>query len=155
MRHHHRIVLALALSALASAIPAACGSPTQVRRDVPLGEAFWLDAGGLAVLREGSMVLRFREIASDSRCPTEALVRCVSAGSARVEVSLASEVGDETVFDLDTDGRLGRSERTIGALRVHLIEVRPSVRAEAPIDAREYQARFMVTRPVAYLSGRP
>lgn len=148
-------LLTLALASLASLAQSACGSPTQVRRDVRLGDPFWLDAGGLAVLREGSMVLRFREISADSRCPTEALIQCVNAGSARVEVSLASEVGDETIFDLDSNGQLGLTERTVGALRVRLVEVRPSARAEGPIDAHEYQARFVVTRPVAYVSGRP
>ncbi len=155
MRARLAALIVFALTGVASLVPSACGSPTQVRRDVPLGESFWLDAGGLAVLREGSMVLRFRAIAADSRCPEDALILCVNAGSARVEVSLASEVGDERIFHLDSNEDLGTAERTVDALRVRLLDVRPTARAEPPIDSHEYQARFIVTRPVAYVSGRP
>lgn len=155
MRNRFVLTLALALAATAGLVPSACGSPLQVRRDVPLGESFWLDAGGLAVLREGSMVLRFREVAVDARCPTDALILCVNAGSARVEVSLASEVGDEIVFDLESNEELGPTARTVGALHVRLLELRPAARAQPPIDAHEYQARFIVSRPVAYVSERP
>lgn len=155
MRHRSVTLLTLAIASLAALVPSACGSPTQVRRDVQLGEPFWLDAGGLAVLREGSMVLRFRDIAADGRCPTDALIQCVHAGSARVEVSLASEVGDETVFTLESNVQFGPNARTVGALRVRLLELRPSARAEPPINEDQYQARFVVVRPNAYVSGRP
>jgi hypothetical protein len=139
--------LFLMLLAATLLVPGACGTPTQVQRDVPLAEPFWLEAGGVAVLRDGSKVLRFRRIVNDSRCPADALILCVDAGSATVELSLASEVGDESLFVLNTNAQYGLVAMTVGDLRVELLEVRPPARLEPPLEPGDYEVRLMVTRP--------
>lgn len=142
-----KTVLFLSLFAAVLLVPGACGAPTQVQRDVPLAQPFLLEAGGVAVLREGSRVLRFKRVVNDTRCPTGVLIQCVDAGSATVEFSLASEVGDESIFVLNTNQQYGPSSMMVGALRVELLEVRPPARLDPPLEPGEYEARVIVRRP--------
>jgi hypothetical protein len=61
------------------------GNPTQPGH-VRLGEPFELRAGRSATLDEGLAIV-FDRVASDSRCPLDAL--CVSAGDAVVAVTIS------------------------------------------------------------------
>lgn len=137
-------MLAAALST-ALALPSACGSPTQVRQDVPLGEEFWLEHGGLAVLRDGPTVLRFKRVVTDSRCPTDGLILCVDAGNAALEFTIATGVGDETAFELNSLAGRGPVAQEIEGFRIELLEVAPPARMEPAIEAGEYRARLVVT----------
>lgn len=143
-----RLIPSLLLTAVLStvlALPSACGSPTSVRQDVPLGEAFWLDHGGLAVLSEGPTVIRFKRVVADSRCPVDGLILCVDAGNAALEFSIASEVGDETSFELNSMANRGPVAQVIGGFRVELLEVAPPARMPPGLEPQEYRARLVVT----------
>jgi hypothetical protein len=144
MRLLPSLMLTAALST-ALALPSACGSPTQVRQDVPLGEAFWLEHGGLAVLRDGPTVLRFKRVVTDSRCPTDGLILCVDAGNAALEFTIASGAGDETPFELNSLAGRGPVARELEGFRIELLEVAPPARTQPPMEPGEYRARLVVT----------
>lgn len=144
MRLLPSILLTVAVST-ALALPAACGSPTQVRQDVPLAEPFWMEHGSLAVLSEGPTVIRFKRVVADSRCPVDGLILCVDAGNAALEFSLATEVGDETSFELNSLANRGPTAQVVGAFRIELLEVAPPARTQPAIEAGEYRARLVVT----------
>lgn len=145
MRKLSGFVLAFLL--IAFALPSACGAPTQVRDAAPLGQPFWVDVGGLKVIGDVPTVVRFKRVVSDSRCPTDALVLCASAGNARLEFTIASQVGDETVFELNTLPEFGPSVVEQAGLRIELLTVMPGARLEPPIQPGEYRARLVVSAP--------
>lgn len=134
----------LAFLLISFALPSACGAPTQVRDDVPLGEPFWVNVGHLAVVGNLPTILRFKRVRSDTRCPVE--VVCASAGNARLVFSIASAVGDETLFELNWGGD-GQSVVERRGLRIELLEVMPGKRLEPPMEQEEYRARLVVSVP--------
>lgn len=77
-----------------------------------------------------NLILKPREVLSDSRCAPE--VKCVWAGTVEVKVEFENKVGHgEQVF------RLGEP-LTIGDLVVTLVEVRPSTQAETKDPEHSY-----------------
>lgn len=144
MRILTSLALTMALST-ALALPSACGSPTQVHEDISPGEPFWLGHGGLAVLRDGPRVIRFKRVVVDSRCPTDGLVLCVDAGNAELEFTLADEAGDETPFALNSMANRGPVAQVIGGFRIELLEVAPPARMQPPLEADEYRAKLVLT----------
>ena len=121
----------------------ACGSPTPVHEDAPLGVPFWLDVGGFAVFKDGPSIMRFVAVLEDSRCPADPDVRCVWAGNARLRFTIAFAVGDELPFELNL--LAGDTTAVLGKLRLTLLALRPLARLEPPIEPREYLAQLVVT----------
>ena len=81
------VVLALAVAATACL---KVNSPVQPT--VALGTPFELKVGQTAVV-PGGLTIRFDEVASDSRCPMNAI--CVWAGEARVAMTLSASSGSK------------------------------------------------------------
>ena len=64
-----------------------CGSPTGVNPRFEFGEAFSLREGAVAVSSDGTTVVEFLEVVTDSRCPGGPIV-CIWAGEAIVALSV-------------------------------------------------------------------
>lgn len=118
---------------------AACGSSVGEPRPLPLGEEVTLAPGETA----GSDVrLVFERVASDSRCPIDAL--CIWEGDALVVATLRA-VGAECAVELHTAGSLPH-EGTCAGYGVRLSRLTPAPRAASPVPASAYRATFVVTR---------
>jgi hypothetical protein len=122
-----------------------CGGPTVVRQSVGLGTPFLMAPGERVLLDGADLTLRFIGVEDDSRCPTDALVLCVWAGSATVRLATGTVLADESVLVLHS-GPEPRA-RDVGGFRVELVAVLPEARIEAPIAPTAYRVRVVVTRP--------
>lgn len=103
------------------------------------GREFRLRVGGIARL-DGDVLVAFRGVSGDSRCPID--VVCVWAGDA--EVRLEATIGRMawTAFTLHT----GEEPRTasFSGRTIHLIAVEPSRRSDEAIDPSSYVVRLRV-----------
>ena len=87
-----RYVHAARICILVSMLCAGCaGNSTQPSR-TPLGQPFELQSGASAIL-DGGLTIRFDRVASDSRCPLDAICLQFHAGDAVVVVSMSQGAG--------------------------------------------------------------
>lgn len=103
-----RITIPL-LAVLAGLAMPACSSNAEdpadpdsaaVVAEAPLGRTFQLHPGETARITGLGMLVFFRGVYADSRCPTD--VQCVWAGDAGLRIRVAVRGGDWTPFDLHT-----------------------------------------------------
>lgn len=114
--------------------------------DVELGEPFTLAPGEGAQHTGVDFVLRFLEVASDSRCPED--VNCVWAGDAELVVTIAQN-GEERTHRLHTHGHpVGPSAVDLAsAHRLELLDLQPGTRSDRPIPQESYRATFRLVVP--------
>jgi len=113
------------------------GDPTEpaATLDVQAGETFRLRPGGIARVGSSGLLVGFRGITEDSRCPID--VVCVWEGDAVARVrATASHTDDGTAFDLHTT--LEPKAVEFAGRRITLVAVEPAARAGQPIDADAY-----------------
>src|SRR5262245_42620769 len=84
------ITLMLAIAACNSPARDVLTLPSAPNSTVPLGTDFTLAPGESAAIDGQSMQLMFVKLTGDSRCPTNALIQCVWAGSAVIAVRTTS-----------------------------------------------------------------
>ncbi len=114
------------------------GGPTSP--SVPLDEEFVVAPGDTVEIESTSQSIRFVEVISDSRCPTD--VVCIQAGDAIVRIEILSSAGAES-FDLHTaDGR----PVTDGRLTVTLVRLIPLPVSTRTIAPEEYRATLRASR---------
>lgn len=148
MRPQFRHAILGVLGALLAVAVLACGddaspaSPNAVRAVVPWAP-FTLRPGEVVRIDRTDLLLGLTGVTADSRCPVDALIQCVSAGSARVRLWVGPQVADALPFDLES-GEEPRS-RDLGPLRLHLREVAPPARLGG-IPAGEYVVELLLTR---------
>lgn len=126
------------LGCAAAAAPAPEGGDFSL--DAPFEIAFAESAA--ATLDAQNVLIIFREVAEDSRCPTG--VQCISQGNARVV--LAVRVGDEAPRDVTLNTSRGDASAAVGAFRVALLDVAPYPSAKSPTPPQKYLAKLVVTR---------
>lgn len=121
------LVLALSVSAIAS-VPVL---PEEPRMTLAPGESATVE----------SLRLRFDEVVTDSRCPTD--VDCVWAGLAEVAVTVASG-GESTAYRLFVGAEPGAVVHD--GVTIALVRVAPERLSTRSIEADEYRATFEVRR---------
>lgn len=112
-------------------LPSAPAATLEARQ----GETFRLRPGQTA--RVGDLLVAFRGIAADSRCPAD--VVCVWEGDATARVRVGTDTADLTPFDLHT--ALEPKAIEFGARTVTLVKVEPYPYSSSAIDP----ARYVVT----------
>lgn len=143
------LVFALLISAVPSCMrdqirlgvdPATEGSIATVRTSV--GQSFRLRLGEAAEVKDTPLLVGFREVASDTRCPID--VQCVSAGDAVATIGAINGDQPWRWARLHT-GAEPRQLRDRG-FAVELISLEPHQRAGTTIALGDYVAVLRVTR---------
>ena len=116
------------------------GSSTQPSQ-TPLGEPFELRSGASAIL-DGGLTITFDRVASDSRCPMNAL--CIWAGDALVLVTISQNPGGSVQRELHTD--TAEPDATYLAYSIKLIALAPYPRTDREILPGDYVATLNVTK---------
>lgn len=140
----HHTVFALMTATLAMATTG-CGTAL-VSADPPmLDEAFALEPGESARIEGTGLILTFREVRDDSRCPTD--VTCVWEGDAVVVLRtvLEGSVAEARLHTAGDRDRDGARHVDVGPYRIHLLELEPAPVSEEPIPASAYRATLRVT----------
>jgi hypothetical protein len=130
--------LLAAVLALALTPTAGCGSPSGPAD--ALGETVSLHVGQSASLLDRVLQLRFDDVASDSRCPSD--VQCVRAGEAEVKVTAVSH-GRSEAFSLFVGAAPSSVE--YADFTIELRSLDPYPKQTHPTAREEYVATFRVT----------
>ena len=134
------VVAALLLSVTACMTPSQPGASGSVTPTInaSMGSEFDLSVGQEAKLQGSAVVIRFRGVTEDSRCPSD--VQCVWAGDAVVALSLtgagSSDPSLHTTLDPKAVQYAGRT--------ITLVGVKPIPRSGTKIPALEYVATLRV-----------
>lgn len=130
----------LVLFACSDDTPAGADSRGELASSVEIGETFRLSPGQRARVGDDGLVIGFRGVRQDSRCPVD--VDCVWSGDAAVAVSVAvGRAGPRTVT-LHTD--LEPRAVPIGELVLRLVGLDPEPVSTRRIDPAEYVALLVV-----------
>jgi hypothetical protein len=116
------------------------GSSTQPSQ-TPLGQPFELRSGASAML-DGGLTITFDRVASDSRCPMNAL--CIWAGDAVVALSISQGPGGSVSRELHTNA--AESVTSYLAYSITLLALAPYPRTDRQISPGDYVATLTVAR---------
>ena len=150
IRGYRAVATALALTAM---LPACASDPLRLDSEpealtaaaevqATAGSTFRLRPGQTAAVGGGQILVAFRGVKSDSRCP--AGVNCVWAGDAEVILGVATEGGSWSWTSLHT----GVEPRGFAAhgYRIRLVDVEPGATANSPISSDRYRALLEVLK---------
>lgn len=126
--------LLVLLSACSEGTPAGVRERGELANSVEVGEAFDLAVGQRVRVGDGGLVVGFRGVREDSRCPVD--VTCVWAGDAAVALSLAIGQGGARTATLHTHLE-PRAVRAAG-LMVRVVDLAPEVVSTRRIDPADY-----------------
>lgn len=126
----------------AAAALAACGGSQQsdlatepaATVEARAGETFRMRPGTIARVGTDGLLIAFRAISEDSRCPTD--VTCVWAGDAVARIQAAVGRTDWTSYDLHTT--LEPQSIEFAGHVITLVSVEPARRANESVDASRY-----------------
>lgn len=68
---------------------------------VPINHVFSLALGQSASIKEDKVIIKFKAVLEDSRCPVDAI--CMWAGNGKVEFELLDKTGQSKTFNLNTE----------------------------------------------------
>jgi hypothetical protein len=139
-------ILALALvSVLGAAGCAAQGGPPSNAK-VELDKPFQMRIGQTAEVGSEKIVITFKGVTEESRCPSD--VQCAWAGrvTAALEVSVAGGGPGGITLALDP-GAEDKARAPAAAYQIELREVDPYPISVIPIKAGDYVATIMVSKP--------
>lgn len=131
------LVIVLALTA------ASCRAPVKA----VLGTPVVLPVGQTATFGRSDLDLRFKRVASDSRCPTGAT--CVWAGEAAVTVEARILKGPVETFDIRMPaGNAPDSAvwKPYDAYRIRVVRLDPHPVVHLAVDTTRYAATFLVEK---------
>ena len=119
---------------------AACASnPTGT--EVASGSEFLLRPGESATVEDAGLAVRFDVVASDSRCPADAV--CVQLGSAEAVFTVSEAGRPGTSLTLRTSPRDGQ-RATVGEWMLTLVRLDPYPYSSRPIAASDYRVFLRV-----------
>ena len=141
----HVILLTAMLTAAACNSPArdVLTLPSAPNSTVPLGTDFTLAPGEFVAVNQESLQLTFVRLTGDSRCPTNALIQCVWAGSAIITARATTPGGTR---DLNLETQANKDTATIDRLVVRLVSVAPARLTTDSIPPASYRATLRITR---------
>jgi hypothetical protein len=114
--------------------PAAAAVTSQV------GQTFELRAGQTARVGSAGLLVGFRGVASDSRCPVD--VQCVWAGDAETRIPVTVGNADWTTLTLHTG--LDPRSASFRNYKITLVDLKPAPRSTQRIDSNSYVATLRV-----------
>ena len=107
-----------------------------------LDETFALKAGAVAALRDQDLLIAFRGVATDSRCPVD--VTCVWEGDAAVVIETELREARQSWLLHAPGESVGPRTASVGGLVLELVGLAPAPRSEAPIGPDAYRATLTV-----------
>lgn len=110
-------------------------------RPSPIDRELVLSVGQSAPITAAAISLKFLGVASDSRCPADAL--CVIPGSASVDVQVTTFSGAAQIVRFETGAP---NPVRIGTLTLELVQLAPYPASAQPIDPADYRATLRVRR---------
>lgn len=132
----------LVLFACSDDTPAGADSRGELANSVEVGETFRLSPGQRVAVGDDGLVVGFRGVRDDSRCPTD--VECVWSGDAAVVVSVAVGRAASRTITLHTD--LEPRAARIGELALRLVSLAPEPVSTRRIEPGAYVAALVVER---------
>lgn len=133
----------VALAACDSPVRDGLTFPSAPNSTVPLGTDFTLAPGESVVVNQDALQLTFVRVTGDSRCPVNALIQCVWAGSAVIALRVVSNAGTR---ELPLETQAGRDTVTIDSFLVRLVAVTPEPLTTDPIPPASYRTTMRITR---------
>ncbi|HYH85436.1 MAG TPA: hypothetical protein VEX60_08130 [Pyrinomonadaceae bacterium] len=117
----------------------------QPAKSVRLGREFKLRAGQRAVLKGGSLRIKFAAVENDSRCPKN--VTCVWAGNAEVLLEVGARRGRGKSLKLNSSGSPQLSnEVEYRGYKLKLVSLSPYPQEGRKIAAGDYTVTLLVSR---------
>lgn len=134
------------LSAVSGPAPAGTTAVQLDTVNATLGSSFNLRIGQAARVASAGLVVTFRELLEDSRCPIGA--QCIQAGNAQIVVSARAADGgtNQATLNLTANAQFP-SRATFGGLDVSFQALTPVPRVDTTIARDQYAATLVVTRP--------
>jgi hypothetical protein len=110
--------------------------------EVSLDREFSLQIGHEALIRGESLVIEFRSVLEDSRCPIG--VYCIWAGNARIRLQVQKRGFASSLNELNTyvDPRVA----IYNEYPIELIRLDPYPREQVPVDTSRYVATLRISR---------
>ena len=131
----HHVLLLICLIA----VTGCGGSPT--KPGVPFDQPFTLAVGESASFDGAGVVVEFRGVSGDSRCPADAV--CIQGGDAVVQVRVRTGLSGN--YELHT-GDSSRATARHGSFRISLVDLQPYPFSSRTIEQSEYRATLTVSR---------
>lgn len=150
-----KLRLFVCLMALSGAAAAGCTSdPVQLESEPTpstaeaavhpeIGETFQLSPGEVASVENGDLLIAFRSVGQDSRCPSD--VTCVWAGDAEIHLGTAREGGPWSWSVLHTT--IEPMSLQVEGFVLEVVGLDPVPVSTAPIPQSAYRVSLRVTRP--------
>jgi len=129
-------VICAGFAAAVSVVLAGCPSSGVPR----LGDPLVLAVGDTTTIPDLNLWLRFRQVAFDSRCPSQSL-SCPSLGDAAVVIEIVPFLGESSIDTLHTT--LDPQSATVGLVEVRLARLDPYPVTAGSIPTRDYRATLI------------
>ena len=117
--------------------------PTTQPTTVPIGSDVTLAPGQAVIVNPDALQVTFVGVTSESRCPTNALIQCVWAGSAKIALNVASAAARR---DVSIETQALHDTVTVDRYLVQLVSVMPAPVTLDPIPPSTYRATVRITR---------
>ena len=128
------------MATLLASLVAGC-APTAPPQSAPGSDLLTLAPGQTSPVPSERLRLKFDEVLSDSRCPSD--VTCIQAGEAVVAVTAIAADGTRQRYELHTSGA---TSVVHGALTISLEGLEPRPVSSRPIRPADYRLTLRVHR---------
>jgi hypothetical protein len=108
--------------------------------EIELDKEFEIKVGDSAVLANQGLIIKFKAVTEDSRCPMDAI--CVWAGNAAVNFDLKNSTGDQLSTRLNTF--LDPKSIDFSDVVITLTELNPYPKSTEQINPDDYIAKLIV-----------
>ena len=134
------LVFALLVSATACMTPSQPGTPGTLTPTIQaeVGREFDIAVGQEAKLQGSNVVIRFRGVTNDSRCPSD--VQCVWAGNAVAGFDLSGAAQSDASLNTTLDPK----SVSYAGYTIALVGLKPTPKSGSTIPALEYVATLRV-----------
>ena len=116
------------------------GEPLAATVDAREGDTFRLPVGGMARVGRDGLLVAFRGVSTESRCPTD--VTCVWEGDAAVRLNVT--VGRMAWRPIDLHTGIDPRSIEFQGHTIRLVSLEPSPTSDEPIDPARYVATLRV-----------
>jgi hypothetical protein len=108
--------------------------------EIELDDEFEIKVGNSAILSNKSIIMKFKAVTEDSRCPIDAI--CVWAGNAAITLDLKNSIGDQLSIKLNT--YLDPRSIDFSGVIITLVELKPYPQSTEQINPNDYVAKLIV-----------
>lgn len=117
-----------------------CSDSSTNYNEVELDKEFNIKVGDSAIISQQGIIIKFKTVSEDSRCPIEAL--CIWPGNATVILELKNSNGDTLTSNLNTS--IEPKEVNFSNLITVLKGLTPYPQLDGTINSSDYIAKLLV-----------